>query len=67
MFVDERKLYEKVAEKQMTVRELVEKAGVTYQTIASIKRGWRSTTRTVGKLAAALGCKPADILKEEVE
>lgn len=64
MFVDERKLMEKAAERQMTVKELVEKAGVTYQAISSIKRGWRSTTRTVGKLAAALDCKPADILKE---
>ena len=39
MFVDERKLMEKAAERQMTVKELVEKAGVTYQAISSIKRG----------------------------
>ena len=64
MFVDQNKLYCMAAKRELTVTELVQKAGGTFQVIGSIKKGWRSTTRTVGKLCRALSCEPADILKD---
>ena len=66
MRIDEKKLYLMCARRQMTVKELIKKAGVTYQFLTAVKRGWRSTTKTVGKVAAALECDPEELLKEEV-
>ena len=66
MYIDEKKLYLMCARRQMTIKELIKKAGVTYQFLASVKKGWRSTTKTIGKIAAALECDPAELLKDEV-
>lgn len=66
MFVDKRKLYIMAAKRQMTITEVLQRAGITFQVLASVSRGWRSTTRTVGKLCRALDCEPADILRDEV-
>ena len=66
MYIDEKKLYLMCAKRQMTVKELIRKAGVTYQILTAVKKGWRSTTKTVGKLAAALECEPQELLKDEV-
>jgi len=65
MRIDEKKLYLMCARRQMTVKELIKKAGITYQFLTAVKRGWRSTTKTVGKVAAALECDPEELLKEE--
>lgn len=65
MYIDVKKLYRLTAKKQMTMTELVKKAGISFQILGSIKRGWRSTTKTVGRLAAALGVEPEEILKDE--
>lgn len=64
MFIDERKLYLMCARRQMTVKELIKKAGLTYQALIAAKKGLKSTTKTIGKLAAALECEPEEILKE---
>lgn len=64
MYIDEKKLYLMCAKRKMTVKELTNKAGITFQVITAIKKGWRSTTKTVGKIAEALDCDPAEILKE---
>ena len=47
-------------------RELAECAGVTRETIAKIEGGQRvrSYPATIRKLAAALGVKPRELLKE---
>ncbi len=66
MYIDEKKLYRLTAKRQMTMTELVKKAGISFQILGSIKKGWRSTTKTVGRLAEALGVEPEEILKEEV-
>ncbi len=66
MRIDEKKLYLMCARRQMTVKELIIKAGVTYQFLTAVKKGWRSTTKTVGKVAAALECDPEELLKDEV-
>lgn len=65
MFVDKTKLYCMAAKRQMTMTEVVKKAGVTFQTLSSINKGWRSTTKTIGKLCSVLHCEPADIIKDE--
>ena len=64
MFIDERKLYFMAARRQMTITQLVQRAGITFQTLGSIKKGWRSTTKTIGKLCMALGCNPEDIVRD---
>lgn len=64
MYIDERKLYLMCARRQMTVKELIKKAGLTYQALIAVKKGWKSTVKTIGKLAAALECEPEEILKE---
>lgn len=65
MYIDERRLYLLCARRQITIKELFAKAGVSYQTLVTIKKGWRSTTKTIGKISAALQCDPTEILREE--
>ena len=65
MIVDKRKLYCMAARRGMGVTEMVQKAGISFQTLSSIKKGWRSTTKTISKLCDALQCDPADLVKDE--
>jgi transcriptional regulator with XRE-family HTH domain len=49
-----------------TQEELAEKAGISPSTIVEIERGKRQNPHpgTLGKLAAALDVKPADLLED---
>ena len=64
MFIDEHKLYCMAARREMTITQLVQIAGISFQTLGSIRKGWRSTTRTIGKICKALQCDPADIVRD---
>lgn len=66
MFIDKGKLYLLCARKKVGVKELVAKAGLTYQVIVAINKGLRSTPKTVGLLAEALNVSPEELLKDEV-
>lgn len=49
----------------LSQRALAKKAGVAASTIARIELGADVYPSTMGKLAAALGCKPMDLTGEE--
>ena len=65
MFVDDKKLRCMVARRGMTVTELVEKSGIAFKTLYHIKKGVRSTTKTISKICSALECDPRDIVRDE--
>ena len=53
-------------ERVLSLRELEEKSGVSYNTIWRIEdRRQGAHPRTVRKLAEALGVEPSELLKEE--
>lgn len=51
-----------MASKALTQRELLEQAHISQAVIKRIQRGKPIKPVTVGKIAAALNCKPADIV-----
>lgn len=54
------------AAKCYTKTQTAEKAGITYSTYLKIQNGEnRLTARTLGRLAKALGVKPADLIQDE--
>lgn len=66
MFIDKRKLYLQCAKQKIGIKELVAKAGLTYQVIVAINKGFSSNSKTVGSLAEALNVSPEALLKDEV-
>ena len=48
----------------MIQKVLAERAGVDRATVARLEQGGRARLDTVTKLAAALGVKPADLMRE---
>jgi len=50
----------------LSQRALAEKAEVAASTIARIELGGEVFPSTVGKLARALGCEPADLMEDEI-
>ena len=54
-------------EQVLSLRELEEKSGVSYNTIWRIEVGRQGAQqRTIRKLAAALGVEPVELIKEGV-
>jgi transcriptional regulator with XRE-family HTH domain len=50
----------------LTVRELAEMSGVSYDTITKVENGHRQARpSTIRKLSRALGVEPRELIKEE--
>jgi transcriptional regulator with XRE-family HTH domain len=65
MEVNVERLRELRREKVLSLRELEESSGVSYNTIWRIEDGRQGAhPRTVRKLAEALGVEPSELLKE---
>jgi HTH-type transcriptional regulator, competence development regulator len=65
MEVDVERLKELRRERVLSLRELEERSGVSYNTIWRIEDGRQGAhPRTVRKLAEALGVEPSELLKE---
>ncbi len=66
MEVDVQKLRELRRRRVLTLRELEEKSGVSYNTIWRIENGYRQAhPSTIRKLAAALGIEAEELVKLE--
>ena len=66
MEVDVQKLRELRRRRVLTLRELEEKSGVSYNTIWRIENGYREARpSTIRKLAAALGIEAEELVKIE--
>ena len=66
MEVDVQKLRELRRRRVLTLRELEEKSGVSYNTIWRIENGYREARpSTIRKLAAALWVEPEELVKIE--
>jgi transcriptional regulator with XRE-family HTH domain len=66
MEVDVERLKELRRERVLSLRELEERSGVSYNTIWRIEDGRQGAhPRTIRKLAEALGVEPAELLKGE--
>ena len=66
MEVDVERLKELRRERVLSLRELEERSGVSYNTIWRIEDGRQGAHhRTIRKLAGALGVKPAELVKGE--
>jgi transcriptional regulator with XRE-family HTH domain len=64
MEVDVQKLRELRRRRVLTLRELEEESGVSYNTIWRIENGYREARpSTIRKLAAALGVEPQELLQ----
>jgi len=65
MEVNVERLRELRREQVLSLRELEEKSGVSYNTIWRLEDGRQGAhPRTIRKLADALGVKPAELIKE---
>jgi transcriptional regulator with XRE-family HTH domain len=63
MEVNVQKLRELRRRRVLTLRELEEESGVSYNTIWRIENGYREARpSTIRKLAAALGAKPEELV-----
>jgi transcriptional regulator with XRE-family HTH domain len=66
MEVNVERLRELRREKVLSLRELEERSGVSYNTIWRIEDGRQGAQqRTIRKLAEALGVEPAELVKTE--
>ncbi len=66
MEVDVERLKELRRERVLSLRELEERSGVSYNTIWRIEDGRQGAhPRTIRKLAEALGVEPAELVKGE--
>ena len=66
MYVDYKKLLDKIQKKNLTLTQTLNDAGCSYNVITSIKNGKNLSKKTVWKLATAVGCKVAEILKVSI-
>lgn len=67
MRIDRIKLTVLLTKKDMTVKELAEKVGLSRATVTAVKRGKSCTLVTAGKLAAGLGVDVSEIIERETE
>jgi transcriptional regulator with XRE-family HTH domain len=66
MEVNVQKLRELRRRRVLTLRELEEESGVSYNTVWRIENGYREARpSTIRKLAAALGVEPEELVKIE--
>lgn len=65
MRIDRKKLAHLLVDKDLTVKEVAEKVGVSRQTITNIKQGKRCLDVIGYKLAEALGVDVTEIIERE--
>lgn len=66
MEIDIRKLQVEMARKEMNVQDLASKAGLSFSVIAKYVRGCtRPSTKSIGKIARALGVDVTEIIEDE--
>lgn len=63
MKLDKRKVDLLMAKRCMTQQQLCDAAGVSVTAVAGISKTRTSKTLTIGKIAAALGVEPEDIIE----
>lgn len=63
MYVDYKKLLDKIQKNNFSITQALEKAGCSYTVITSIKNGKNLSKKTVWKLATALRCRVNDLLE----
>lgn len=61
--LDVEKIRRMVLDQNLTITELQDKAGLSYGVIRNAVNGGGTTSKAVNKIAAALGCKPGEIVK----
>ncbi|MCL2688282.1 MAG: helix-turn-helix transcriptional regulator [Chitinispirillia bacterium] len=54
-----------IAEKEMLQDEVCKKAGISQQTLCTIRRTERASLATIGKIARALGVSVTEIIFDE--
>lgn len=65
MQLDETKIFIRCAELGISQKELLSKLNCGRDFFTRIKKGCKVNAVTLNRLAAALNCKPADLLKGE--
>lgn len=66
MKLDGAKLKDEIARRQFTITGFAKSANVSAATVYRAMSGGRTNTKTVGKIAAALGCQnPSDLYAEQ--
>lgn len=65
MRIDRKRLAHLLVDKDLTVKEVAEKVGVSRQTITNIKQGKRCLDVIGYKLAEALGVDATEIIEKE--
>jgi len=60
-----KKIFLMIAEKEMLKETFCKKAGISTQTLCTIRRTERASLLTIGKIARALGVPVADIILEQ--
>jgi len=63
MIVSYSKIEKAGANKQMSMKDIYQKAHMARATLERIRKGNEVTMKTVGKLAAALNCDVAELLQ----
>lgn len=67
MKAEKRHLALEMARKCMNSQDLAKSAGLPQQTVNGVLRGRNVRPATLGKVARALGCDPAELLARETE
>jgi transcriptional regulator with XRE-family HTH domain len=64
-YFDPAKLRRRRFEAGFTQGDLADRAGISVSTLSGYERGYRSpTARCLGRVAEALSCNPADLMKD---
>ncbi len=62
--MDSKALKNRIAKSQLSIGEVARRAGISPDVVYKAMSGRRKPTlSTIGKLAEALGCEPADLMK----
>lgn len=65
MKIDSLKLQLEIARLQMTLSDFAQKAGVSNTTICRVVYGGQTTVKVLGKISAALGKEPEELILQE--
>lgn len=65
MRIDRAKFAAELARKDMNVKRLAERSGISRVTVSSVKCGKTCAQKTVEAIANALGVKTSDIIQQE--
>ena len=64
MRIDRNKMIKAMARKQMNIKDLAEKSGVSISALTKIGKGSITRPKLAGKIAAALGLDVEELLEE---